>query len=666
VTTNGPVPSDQPPSSASADGVAEPAKFLIIGTAGHIDHGKTALVKALTGIDTDRLPEEKRRGVTIELGFAHLEVGDYQFGVVDVPGHERFVRTMVAGATGIDLALLVVAADDSVMPQTFEHVEVLDLLGVSRCVVAITKCDLADDELQKLVAEEVAELLGGTTLSGAAVVPVSSVTGMGLDELRQALGAAGAAAAADVAQRRAHGPFRLAIDRVFTIQGRGTVVTGTVLQGRASAGDELELWPGGGSCRVRALQSHNHSQDTVQAGQRAALNLIGADRSRITRGCELATPGYVRPTHILDVRLRCLGSAVRPIRSRSKVRLGLGTREVLARLVTPGGDPIEAGQEGYAQLRLSEPVTAVYGQRFIVRDETATRTVGGGVILRCSAKRRRIRGADGAEALEVLESRDPERRVEEVLRFSGFTRPTDLAIAGEAGVAVGDVPQILQRLAESGRLLPIDSGGVGAVARSAVDSLTDRASHWLQRYHESHSDEPGVPLDVLVGYLDRKSRRGFGRPLFDRMVDADRVKVQGRYVCHPTHAPSLSAQDERILAALLAEFEAAGFQPPTLDGLQIAKRTNLQRIQRLTKIAVARQELVDLGGKVYLHAVCEQRLRDVVADIIRRGGDASVSAIKQELGSTRKYVVPFLEYLDRIGFTRRDGDGRVLCQPETP
>jgi len=660
VAANGPIQDDGGRDGASADGGGGASKFLIIGTAGHIDHGKTALVKALTGTDTDRLPEEKRRGLTIELGFAHLEVGDCQFGVVDVPGHERFVRTMVAGATGIDVALLVVAADDSTMPQTREHVEVLDLLGVSRCVVAVTKCDLVDRELADLVAEEVEELLAGTTLAGSAIVPVSSVTGTGLDELRKAL----AAAAADVIQRNTQGPFRLAIDQIFTIQGRGTVVTGTVLRGRVSTGDELELWPEGLRCRVRALQSHNKQQETVQGGQRAALNLIGVDRSRISRGCELATPGYVKPTHLLDVRLRCLGSALRPIKSGSKVRLCLGTREALARVVTATGHPVEAGQECYAQLRLSQPVTAVYGQRFIVRDETATRTVGGGVILRCSPKRRRIRGPEGVGPVERLDRGDPGQRVEEVLRFAGFSPPADSAIAAQAGVADDQVPQIVDELAQAGRLVALEAGGPKEIARSAIDSLFERASRWLQRYHETHPDDPGIRNDAFVGYLDRKSRRGLGRPLLKRMAAAGLVKIQGRYVCHAAYAPSLSAQDERVLAAMLSEFEASGFQPPALEALEVAKQSNRQRIERLAKIAAATQQLVEIDGKIFLHAACEERLRKVVRGIILSGKEASVSSIRQELDSTRKYVVPFMEYLDRIGFTRRDGDRRVLAGDE--
>ncbi|MCP4248589.1 MAG: hypothetical protein GY778_16185, partial [bacterium] len=513
-----------------------------------------------------------------------------------------------------------------------------------------------------VVSEDVRELLSRTGLAGAPIIPVSSVTGAGLDELREAL-----IAAADGAHASARdGAFRLAIDRVFTVAGRGTVVTGSVLQGRVVAGDELELWPQGLPCRVRGLQSHAEAAETVYSGQRAALNLIGVPRERLTRGCELATPGCVRPTHVLDVRLRCLASAVRPIRSRGRVRLCLATREMMARVVTPTGAAIGPGETGYAQLRLAEPVVAAYGQRFIVRDETATRTVGGGTVLRCSPKRRRIRGGQGVEVLAALHDGDATRRVEEVLRFAGFDRPADLTLAAESGVPVAEVPDIRRRLAEAGRLVTLGAGSGVEVTQSALEAVADRAMRWLAQFHVTHPDEPGMSPDVLVGYLDRKSKPGLGRLLYDRLLATDRVKVQGRYACHPDHAPSMSAQDERILAALLEEFEAAGLQPPTLADLKVAKQTNPARIERLVKIAAATEQLVEVRHGMFLHVAGEEHLRRRVADIIRGGGDTSVSAIRQELGSTRKYVVPLMEYLDRIGFTRREGDSRVLCERDQP
>ncbi len=360
-------------------------QYHILGTAGHIDHGKTSLVRALTGVDTDRLPEEQHRGMTIELGFADLTVEEMRFGIVDVPGHERFVKTMVAGATGIDMALLVVAADDSVMPQTIEHVEILNLLGVRRGVVAITKIDLVDPEMVELVADEVTELLASTPLAEAPIRLVSSTTGVGVEALKETLH--------DVAQgiepASSQWPFRMTVDRVFTVQGRGTVVTGSALRGSVSAGDTLEVWPGGRTCRVRDLQTHGVHRDSLMRRQRVAINVSGIDRASVPRGSELATPGYLTASHLVDVRLECLSSSPRPLKSTSTVRLGVGTAEVPVRVVLLGRSMLEPGQSGYAQLRSGQPLTTTYGQRFILRDETAVRTIGGGIVLRPVAGRKR-------------------------------------------------------------------------------------------------------------------------------------------------------------------------------------------------------------------------------------------------------------------------------------
>ncbi|MFQ5491352.1 MAG: selenocysteine-specific translation elongation factor, partial [Phycisphaerae bacterium] len=635
------------------------ARFLIVGTAGHIDHGKTSLIRALTGTDTDRLPEEKRRGMTIELGFAQWADGGLRFGVVDVPGHERFVRTMVAGATGIDLALLVIAADDSVMPQTVEHVEVLDLLGVTQAVIALTKCDLADAELTELVAQDVRELVAGTTLAGSPIVPVSSFTGQGLDDLRRAL----VATARKVTQRDTQGPFRMAIDRIFTVQGRGTVVTGSVMQGQVAEGDPLELWPEGTRCRVRSLQSHHDTQAMVQGGQRAAINLSGVDRQRITRGCELAGPGYLRPTHILDVELRCLSTATRPIKNRSRLRLCLGTREVMARVVTATGQPLEPGARGFVQFRLGQNVTADFGQRFIVRNESATRTLGGGIILRPSPLRRRIRGDAQQANLVTLKTGQPAERVGQVLAFYGFQRPDDLCIAAEAGVHPDEVGGWIDQLRQAGRLSAIGAGqNPIEVMDQVVGATLERALRWLDTYHRTHPDEPGAGADAFMGYLDRKSRKGLGRALLDRLIESQAVRIQGRYVCHPDHAPALSAQDQRVLAEILDEYDKGGFRPPALTELNVARTANAQRIAKLVKIAVATQQLVEIDKKLYLHADWDGRLRRTVERLIQTGQDASVSNIKQALDSSRKYVVPMLEYLDRVKFTRREGDRRVLCE----
>ncbi|MCH7873549.1 MAG: selenocysteine-specific translation elongation factor, partial [Planctomycetes bacterium] len=614
---------------------------MILGTAGHIDHGKTSLIKVLTGTNTDRLPEERRRGMTIELGFAELSIGPVRVGVVDVPGHERFIRTMVAGATGIDLALIVVAADDSVMPQTIEHVEILHLLGISRAVVAVTKIDNVDPELVELVVDEVRELLAGTPLENAPICRVSSVAETGIEELKRAI----VGVCAGIAAQPTPTPFRMAIDRVFTVAGRGTVVTGSVQRGSVAQGDALEVWPGGVTCRVRGLQTHGLSCERLARGQRAAINLSGIDRKNLQRGCELATPGYLHPASMIDVRLDSLPSCGRPLKSTSLVRLEYGTTEMSVRVVLLDGGALEPGTSTYAQLRSGQPLATAYGQRFIIRDETAARTIGGGIVLRPVAYRKRREPVAERKRLDRLERGDAADRVEEVLRAARFVRPTDLQLCARTGVELEELPRVLDRLREERRFVPIGGTDVYAVP-AALDDLAARLTAWLERHHRQHPELPGRPVDTIVGYLERMAGRALARPLFDLFIARGNLKRLGRFGCLPAFAPSLTAADEKLMAGMIDEIRAGGFQPPSLDNLRDAPPAGRKRLERLATLAVALGELIRVDPKLYLHTAVENQLRERVADLIGRQGDVTVAQVREALDSTRKFVVPFLEYLD--------------------
>ncbi len=629
----------------------------ILGTAGHIDHGKTSLIRALTGTNPDRLPEEKKRGMTIELGFAELSIDEVRFGVVDVPGHERFVRTMVAGATGIDVALLVVAADDSVMPQTIEHVEILHLLGITNAVVAITKIDTVDETMVELVTEDVREFLSGTPLADSPICPVSSITGAGLDALRGQL----EAATEKISRGQTCNPFRMAIDRVFTIQGRGTVVTGSVLRGQVQSGDSLEVFPGGATCRVRDLQAHGSSTEQLARGERAAINLSGIDRGQIERGSELATPGYLQPSPMLDVRLDCLSSSPRPLKSTTKVRLELGTAEVAVRVVLYGDSSLQPGASGYAQLRSGTPIASVHGQRFIIRDETASRTIGGGVVVRPVARRRRREANEQLASLQKLETGSPIDRVEQVLEGYRFERPTELQLCGQAGVEVDELSGLMGELVSSKRLGSVAGSEVTATP-GAVEEVSRRLVRWLERHHRSHPELPGRPFDAVVGWIERVTgHRAIAKPLLDQLVAKKTVKDFGKFICAPSFAPELSKADEKLLTEMIAEIKGGAFQPPTLDTVKIGTQADKKRVLRLATLAVAMGELVVIAPKMYLHAEMEAYLRSKVAALVAESGGAAVSEVRVALGSSRKFVVPFLEYLDRVGFTRRDGDRRVLA-----
>ncbi|NOT01601.1 MAG: selenocysteine-specific translation elongation factor [Phycisphaerales bacterium] len=630
-------------------------RFLILGTAGHIDHGKTSLVKALTGTDTDRLPEEQRRGMTIELGFAELVVGSFHFGVVDVPGHERFVRTMAAGATGIDLALLVVAADDSIMPQTVEHVEILRLLGLEHAVVALTKCDLVDGEMIEWVTAEIRELLASTPFAAAAVVPVSSTTGHGLDDLRNAL----RHAAGRITPKSRRNPFRMGVDRVFTIQGRGTVVTGSVVHGTVATGDALEFMPGRLPCRVRDLQSHGTTNAAIECGRRAALNLIGVDRDCIDRGLELTTPGFLNESTRIDAAFQALASWRREIKPYAVVRVCMGTREIHARLIPIDRAPVAPGDATFVQLCAAERFVATHGQRFIVRTDNGTRTIGGGIVLRPVARRwTRDRDAERV-ALHALQTGDAMERTTQVLVEAGFDRLTDLEIAARTGADPVDVPSILRSLDETGRRIVV-RGTDRPVPPAVVDRVFERATRWLDRHHRQHPDEPGPLLDALVGWFDRQSSPGWGKPLTDRFVSKRHGQLLGRFVCLPSFAPELSAMERRQFEATITAFCDSAFQPPGLDELAAKLETDVKRLRRLVQLAVAHGELVEIDGTIFLHSEHERRMRDVVADMIRVDGGVTVAQVRERLASSRKYAVPLLEYLDRARFTRRVGDRRVL------
>src|SRR5947208_8356858 len=390
---------------------------LILGTAGHIDHGKTSLVKALTGVDCDRLPEEKERGITIDIGFASLDLGDFRLGIVDVPGHERFVKNMLAGVTGIDLVVLVVAADDSVMPQTREYLESLQLLGLRHGVIALTKSDLVDETTREVVELEIRELVHGSFLESAPIIRTSAQTGEGLGELKAAI----AEVCRKIEDRPGHEWFRLAIDRSFIVQGHGTVVTGSVTSGSLRVGDEVEWLPRGEKVRVRSLQNHDRPVDEVHRGQRAAINLAGVHHEDVIRGQEVATPGYLVPSRVLTLRLHCLADVKRPIKHRASVRFHLGTAEIMGTVALLDCDTVDPGQWGLAQVFLEEPATGTWGQPFVVRGPSATQTLGGGQVLQPVARKIRRRHLEMLERVGRLWTGDAEQRVLTVAWFGGFS-----------------------------------------------------------------------------------------------------------------------------------------------------------------------------------------------------------------------------------------------------
>ena len=634
---------------------------LILGTAGHIDHGKTALVKALTGVDTDRLPEEKKRGITIELGFAELVLGEYRLGIVDVPGHERFVRNMLAGATGTDLALLVVAADDSVKPQTREHLEILRLLELDAGVIALTKCDLPDEEWIELVEEEVRELVADTFLAEAPLVRTSATTGMGLDALRSALADAAEKAARSVRRRQA-GPFRMAIDRAFTIAGHGTVVTGSVLSGQVATGDELAVEPGEIRVRVRSLQNHGREVQEVHRGQRAAINLAGVHHEQLTRGHELASPGHLVPSRRLSVRVSLLPSAPRALKNRARVRLHVGTAELMARVVLLDRDQLSPGDWAFAQVFLSQPAVTTWSQPFVLRSESPVVTIGGGQVLDPDALGLRRKREPSLARLSDLRSEDPTVRASAALYFAGW-RPWQLGnLARTAGV---DDPQgVCRTLVERGELLEVEVSPTRTVRihRQVVEELSARVETILEKMHRQfplRATLDRASLASRFAYLHDDALMGV---LFGQMAAAGRIKLTDRGVALAGQGPQLSNQQQEILERIVEIYRRAAYQPPSLQEVKQQVSRNQAVAAELIALAVSEGRLVPISPEFYLEAEAERRMREDLKGRLSGGEGLTVGQVREILSTTRKYAVPLCEYLDRIGFTRRQGDVRVLAQ----
>ena len=634
-------------------------RFCILGTAGHIDHGKSALVKALTGTDPDRLPEEQARGMTIELGFAHLNLPDprggsepIHVGIVDVPGHERFVRTMVAGATGVDLGMLVVAADDGVMPQTREHVEILDLLGVRHGLIAISKIDLVPPDRVETVGRAIRDLVSTTALRDWPLVPTSARTRAGLDDICTTV----ARLFTELPPREDGSIFRLAIDRVFAIHGRGTVVTGSVLAGKAAPGAALELQPASLACKVREVQSYGTAVQDVAAGQRAALNLTGIDRERIDRGMELATPGYLTATRYIDARVRLLARRERPFASHQRVRVCLGTSEAIAMLVVVGSKQIDPGSGALVQLRFAQPVVASFGQRFIIRNETAQLTLGGGWIVRPASRRFRVNHADEIDALRRAESAELFIRYTQAVQEAGFETRSPVRLACEVGVQPEEVPALAEQLAKAGAFVTV---GGRQVHKATIEATERRALAYLKRHHATNATEPGLLRDRFVGWLEKRSAAGCGKLILGRLEAGGLVRPSGPYVAHREFRPALSPEDAALLERLVAEIAAASFDVPLWPALRTTSALSKQRSKMLEDLAKADPRLTLIAPQQYLAAAAMDKLKETV----RRLGDGrpfKLAEVRDALNLSRRVVQPMLEYLDRVHFTKRVGDERVL------
>ncbi len=638
-------------------------RSIIIGTAGHIDHGKSSLVQALTGKDPDRLPEEKRRGITIDLGFADLDLGDVRVGFVDVPGHERFVKNMLAGVHGIDAVALVIAADEGVMPQTREHFDICRLLGIQKGLIAITKTDLVEEELLSLVLAEAEELVTDSFLEGAITVSVSARTGEGLEELCEAL----RKIARDVPIRSSDYVTRLPIDRAFSMKGFGAVVTGTLVSGEIAEADELELLPNGTRVRARGVQVHGAAVNRAELGQRTAVNLAGVDVADIQRGMVLAQTGRLIPTQIIDTQLAMLATAPRPIRTRSRVRVHLGSAEVLARVrVLNNRGEIAPGETGFAQLRLEAPVVALHEDRFIVRSYSPAETIAGGLVLDpLAAKHRGRELAKTHMRLQSLRDSDRPARFAEFVTAAGDSGLRLASVAARTGWKDEVITQVARSAIEVGTL--VEAEGVYA-NKEVFERLSRTTVDEVKAHHQREPLARGLARETLRDRLFAHTPPELFRAVLSRLEEQEVLAIDKDMVRAQEHMLELSPADAGLRDRLIGILEKAGLEAPSLD--QLMETAGVARSQRahgrkVLQLLIDKGTVVRVQNELFFHAAALNKL----TESLRQYGNAhepdrliDVAGFKDLAGVSRKYAIPLLEYFDLARVTRRAGDKRLILK----
>lgn len=622
--------------------------YRIVGTAGHIDHGKSALVRSLTGVDPDRLQEEKERGITIDLGFADARIGELWVGFIDVPGHERFVKNMLAGIGGIDAVLLVVAADESIMPQTREHLSICSLLGVQAGVVAVTKCDLVDQELVELVQLEVRELLADTPLRDAEIVQTSVEDGRGLEELQAALERCLAA----IPERPGEGLLRLPVDRVFSIKGFGTVVTGTLLSGSLQQGERLEAVPGSIATTIRGIQLHGAPTDVARAGQRTALNLQGVQVEELDRGVVLARPGTLRADHLVDARLEVLPG--HEIEQLQRVRFHHGAAEVLGRVALLEGSELPEGGTGLVQLRLESPYPAVPGDRFILRRYSPVITIAGGTVLDLPEDKHKATAAV-TRRLSRLENAGPAERVGIFAESSGLEPLTLDDLGRRLGQPRQEVEETVERAIETGS---VERRGDLVVSASVLQETRRRIRDSVARYHERYPLRPGIPKEELRSELPGRPPASTLDIALEPMLEAEQIRAAGDGFALSDHVPRVPREDNDLRDRILARLEEAGLTPPKPEDLIDEVGGGSELAREILFHLLRKGELTRVRDDFFLHTDAEEKLIDALRHRFDRGTQFSIAEFRDWAGVTRKHAIPLLEHLDSLRVTRRVGDLR--------
>jgi selenocysteine-specific elongation factor len=635
-------------------------KRLIIGTAGHIDHGKTTLVKRLTGIETDRLKEEKQRGISIELGFAPFTLPEGQkAAIVDVPGHERFIRHMLAGAFGIDMVLFTIAADEGVMPQTREHADIIEMLGIDKGIVVITKMDMVDEEWLMLVEDEIREYIDETILKGCPIVAVSAVTGAGIPELIQTI----EQVAATVAEKPIVGQARLPIDRVFTMAGFGTVVTGTLWSGQIKVGDILELMPTEKLVKVRTLHVHNEKMTTAYAGQRVAVNLQGIEVSEIKRGYLVASKGFLIPSYRVDTKLRLLGNSSRTLKNWNRIRFHLGTDETLGRVVLLDRDELAPGEEAYVQIVMEKPVVAYKGDPFVIRYYSPVDTIGGGTIIDPNAPRQKRFREDVLSDLAVKEEGSLYDVVLHELENS-TQEPLSIAeLAKRTGSTEQAIIEEINQLLEDEKVVDISGKGSYYLSSQGVELIYEQIAETITRYQEKYPLRSGYPKEDMRSRLFGKINPKVFNSMMKYFEDEGRIATKNSMVGIPGYLPEPGEKEKQIIENIRKIMNDKLFAPPGLDEINVSFSLQEAQLSEIMAYLTEQGELVKINESLYFSRTAIESGQELLSEYFTREKELTLATARDIFDTSRKYALPLIEYYDRTHFTRRVGDIRVKYHP---
>ena len=630
-------------------------KQIVLGTAGHIDHGKTSLIKALTGIETDRLKEEKERGITIELGFAHLELpGGQHLGIIDVPGHEKFVKNMVAGATGIDLVAIVIAADEGVMPQTREHLEICELLKIKHGLIVLTKIDMVEPDLLDLAREDITEYFSETFLADAPIVEVSSVTGDGIKKLIQVLDNL----AQEIPEKRAGHIFRLPADRVFTMKGFGTVITGTTISGKTHTGEEVTIYPQAIDSKIRGIQIHNKEVNEVRAGLRTAINLKGLEKAMVRRGNVLATKDSLRPTYMVDVVLDLLSSAPRKLKNRAKARFHTGTSEIISTVVLLDKDELDKGETCYAQIRLDEPTTVLRNDRYVLRSYSPMRTIGGGEVLNAFPKKKKRFSRAVLSEMKILQTGKSKEVIELFISSGRFQGVGQGELPFLTNISKKRLDEELKALKAQKRIIQYDKERSILIHEEYLKKAKDEILDTIGKYHKKFPLKTGLIKEELRSKIIGADNQKLFNYLVNQLVQEDIIAQEKEVVRLKGHRVTLAHDQEETRKKLEEIYLKSGLKPPYFKDLKdsFSGTTGAEVIEVMLKEGV----LVKTKEDLYFHSQAIEKLEDMLINFLKKHGEITTPQLKDITGVSRKFTIPLIEYFDRTRVTVRVGDSRVL------